>query len=118
MDGWLNLYKPKGVSSAKAVAVVKSYFKNSRIGHTGTLDLEAEGVLPIAIGQATKLVSILIDSLKSIYLLSNSVLKLIPVTQLGKLLKKRILYPQKNNVWAYAINLSVKSNRYLQYIRL
>lgn len=64
MDGWLNLYKPKGVSSAKAVAVVKSYFKNSRIGHTGTLDLEAEGVLPIAIGQATKLVSILIDSLK------------------------------------------------------
>ena len=64
MDGWLNLYKPKGVSSAKAVAVVKSYFRNPRIGHTGTLDLEAEGVLPIAIGQATKLVSILIDSLK------------------------------------------------------
>jgi tRNA pseudouridine55 synthase len=64
VDGWLNLYKPKGVSSAKAVAVVKSYFRNPRIGHTGTLDLEAEGVLPIAIGQATKLVSILIDSLK------------------------------------------------------
>lgn len=64
MDGWLNLYKPKGVSSAKAVAIVKNYFRNSRIGHTGTLDLEAEGVLPIAIGQATKLVNILIDSLK------------------------------------------------------
>ena len=58
MDGWLNLYKQRGISSAKAVAVVKSYFKKSRIGHTGTLDLEAEGVLPIAIGQATKLVSI------------------------------------------------------------
>lgn len=64
MDGWLNLYKPRGISSAKAVAIVKNYFKNSRIGHTGTLDLEAEGVLPIAIGQATKLVNILIDSLK------------------------------------------------------
>lgn len=64
MDGWLNLYKPRGISSAKAVAVVKSYFKKSRIGHTGTLDLEAEGVLPIAIGQATKLVSILINSSK------------------------------------------------------
>ena len=64
MDGWLNLYKPRGISSAKAVAVVKSCFKKSRIGHTGTLDLEAEGVLPIAIGQATKLVSILINSSK------------------------------------------------------
>ena len=64
MDGWLNLYKPRGISSAKAVAVVKSYFKKSRIGHTGTLDLEAEGALPIAIGQATKLVSILINSSK------------------------------------------------------
>ena len=64
MNGWLNLYKPRGISSAKAVAVVKSYFKKSRIGHTGTLDLEAEGVLPIAIGQATKLVSILINSSK------------------------------------------------------
>ena len=64
MDGWLNLYKPRGISSAKAVTIVKNYFRNSRIGHTGTLDLEAEGVLPIAIGQATKLVNILIDSLK------------------------------------------------------
>jgi len=64
VDGWLNLYKPRGISSAKAVAIVKNYFRNSRIGHTGTLDLEAEGVLPIAIGQATKLVNILIDSLK------------------------------------------------------
>ena len=64
MDGWLNLYKPRGISSAKAVAIVKNYFRNSRIGHNGTLDLEAEGVLPIANGQATKLVNILIDSLK------------------------------------------------------
>ena len=64
VNGWLNLYKPKGISSAKAVGLVKSYFKNCKIGHTGTLDLEAEGVLPIAIGQATKLVSILMDSKK------------------------------------------------------
>ncbi|MFK7968272.1 MAG: tRNA pseudouridine(55) synthase TruB [Rickettsiaceae bacterium] len=64
MNGWLNLYKPKGISSAKAVGLVKSYFKKSKIGHTGTLDLEAEGVLPIAIGQATKLVSILMNSQK------------------------------------------------------
>ena len=64
MDGWLNLYKPTGISSARAVGLVKSYFKKCKIGHTGTLDLEAQGVLPIAIGQATKLVSILMDSEK------------------------------------------------------
>jgi tRNA pseudouridine55 synthase len=64
MNGWLNLYKPSGISSAKAVAIAKKHFKGSKIGHTGTLDLEAEGVLPLAIGQATKLVSILMDSKK------------------------------------------------------
>ena len=64
MNGWLNLYKPRGISSARAVALAKKYFKGDKIGHTGTLDLEAEGVLPLAIGQATKLVSILMDSKK------------------------------------------------------
>ncbi len=64
MHGWLNIYKPRGISSAKAVAIVKKQFKNVKVGHTGTLDLEAEGVLPLALGEATKLVSILIDAKK------------------------------------------------------
>lgn len=64
MNGWLNIYKPRGFSSAKIVAMVRRVFKGDKVGHTGTLDLEAEGVLPIAIGQATKLVSILIDAKK------------------------------------------------------
>jgi tRNA pseudouridine55 synthase len=64
VDGWLNLYKPKGISSARAVALIKKVFKDKKIGHSGTLDLEAEGVLPIAIGQATKLVSVLINTPK------------------------------------------------------
>ncbi|PCJ29534.1 MAG: tRNA pseudouridine(55) synthase TruB [Rickettsiales bacterium] len=63
-SGWLNIYKPRGISSAKAVSLIKRAFRGSKIGHTGTLDLEAEGVLPIAIGEATKLVSILIDAKK------------------------------------------------------
>lgn len=65
MNSWLNIYKPRGISSAKAVALVKCLFRGDKIGHTGTLDLEAEGVLPIAIGQATKLTSILIDASKT-----------------------------------------------------
>ncbi len=64
MNCWLNIYKPRNISSAKAVALVKRVFKGSKVGHTGTLDVEAEGVLPIALGEATKLVSILIDAKK------------------------------------------------------
>lgn len=64
MNCWLNIYKPRDISSAKAVALVKRIFKGTKVGHTGTLDVEAEGVLPIALGEATKLVSILIDAKK------------------------------------------------------
>jgi tRNA pseudouridine55 synthase len=64
MNGWINIYKPRGISSARSVSMVKRAFKGDKVGHTGTLDLEAEGVLPIAIGEATKLVSILIDAKK------------------------------------------------------
>ena len=64
MNCWLNIYKPRNISSAKAVALVKRIFKGTKVGHTGTLDVEAEGVLPIALGEATKLVNILIDAKK------------------------------------------------------
>ncbi len=64
MDGWINIYKPRGISSAKSVSIVKNVFKKYKVGHTGTLDLEAEGVLPMAIGEATKLVNILVDAKK------------------------------------------------------
>lgn len=64
-NGWLNLYKPKGISSAKAVAIIKKKLpRNTKIGHAGTLDLEAEGILPIAIGKATKLIKFMQDAKK------------------------------------------------------
>jgi tRNA pseudouridine55 synthase len=65
MDGWLNIYKPKGISSARAVAIVKRILGYPKTGHTGTLDVEAEGVLPLAIGEATKLVKFLMDAKKT-----------------------------------------------------
>lgn len=65
MNGWLNIYKPRGISSAKAVAIIKRKLpKGTRIGHAGTLDLEAEGILPIAIGKATKLIKFMQDARK------------------------------------------------------
>jgi tRNA pseudouridine55 synthase len=65
INGWLNIYKPRGISSAHVVGVIKRAFRGRKIGHAGTLDLEAEGVLPIAIGEATKLISILMDARKT-----------------------------------------------------
>ena len=65
-NGWINIYKPKGISSAHVVAKVKRLLpKNIKVGHAGTLDLEAEGILPVAFGQATKLISILMDAKKT-----------------------------------------------------
>jgi len=54
MDGFLVLDKPEGISSAKAVAEVKRALKCKKIGHGGTLDPLASGILPLAIGEATK----------------------------------------------------------------
>ncbi len=57
IQGWINLYKPKNISSFKAINKIKKKFSINKIGHAGTLDPLAEGILPIAIGSATKLIS-------------------------------------------------------------
>ena len=55
-QGWINLYKPKNITSFKAINSIKKKFSINKIGHAGTLDPMAEGVLPVAIGKATKLI--------------------------------------------------------------
>ncbi|GAA5252500.1 tRNA pseudouridine(55) synthase TruB [Candidatus Rickettsia kedanie] len=63
---WLNIYKPRGISSAKLVSMVKKILgKKVKVGHAGTLDVEAEGILPLAVGEATKLIQLLIDARKT-----------------------------------------------------
>lgn len=64
MNCWLNIYKPKNISSAKVVSYIRRAFKGHKVGHAGTLDLEAEGILPIAVGEATKLIGILMYAKK------------------------------------------------------
>ena len=117
MDGWLNLYKPRGISSAKAVAIVKNYFRNSRIGHTGTLDLEAEGVLPIAIGQATKLVNILIDSLKEYVFTIQFGTQTDTGDLAGKILKKTDIIPTERECLDVCHKFIGKIKQYLRYIQ-
>ena len=54
INGWLNINKPYGFSSAKVVAIIKRILKAKKVGHGGTLDPLAVGVLPICINKATK----------------------------------------------------------------
>ena len=59
MFGFLNIYKPKGMTSHDVVAVLRKITKIKQIGHTGTLDPMAEGVLPVAISKASRLIEYL-----------------------------------------------------------
>lgn len=61
MFGFLNVYKPDGMTSHDVVSVLRKITKIKQIGHTGTLDPFAQGVLPICIGKATRLIEYLDD---------------------------------------------------------
>ena len=65
MDGILNINKPAGKTSYTVVAMVKRLTGEKRVGHAGTLDPMAKGVLPICLGQATRLVEYLMDTTKT-----------------------------------------------------
>lgn len=65
VHGWLVLDKPLEMTSTTAVAVIKRLFDAQKAGHAGTLDPLATGILPIALGEATKTVSFAVDGEKS-----------------------------------------------------
>lgn len=65
MNGVLNIYKEAGFTSHDVVAKLRGILKQKKIGHTGTLDPDAEGVLPVCLGNATKLCGLLSDKEKT-----------------------------------------------------
>ncbi len=65
IDGIINIYKEKGYTSHDVVAIMRGILKIKKIGHTGTLDPDAIGVLPVCIGRATKLVDLITDKDKT-----------------------------------------------------
>lgn len=65
IHGVLNVYKEKGYTSHDVVAKLRGITKQKKIGHTGTLDPDAEGVLPVCFGRATKLCDLLTDKDKT-----------------------------------------------------
>ena len=61
INGIVNVYKEKGFTSFDVVAKMRGIFHQKKIGHTGTLDPDAEGVLPVCLGKATKVCDLLTD---------------------------------------------------------
>ena len=65
VDGWVNLDKPLGMTSTQAVGKIRRLLNGQKVGHAGTLDPLASGVLPIALGEATKTIPYMQDALKA-----------------------------------------------------
>ena len=65
MDGFINVLKPTGLSSHDVVDIVRRIFKQKRVGHAGTLDPAAAGILPVALGRAARLVEYMENADKS-----------------------------------------------------
>ena len=65
VHGWIALDKPEGLGSTDAVSRVRRLFNAQKAGHAGTLDPLADGLLPIALGEATKTVPFLMDAAKA-----------------------------------------------------
>jgi tRNA pseudouridine55 synthase len=65
MNGIINIYKEAGYTSHDVVAKMRGILKQKKIGHTGTLDPDATGVLPVCLGKATKLCDMLTDENKT-----------------------------------------------------
>ena len=61
INGIINVYKEKGFTSFDVVAKMRGIFHQKKIGHTGTLDPDAEGVLPVCLGKATRVCDLLTD---------------------------------------------------------
>ena len=103
IHGVINIYKERGFTSHDVVGKLRGILRQKKIGHTGTLDPDAEGVLPVCLGKATKLCDLLTDKEKTyraVLLLgkttdtqdvSGTVLSEVPVTAEEEKVREAIL---------------------------
>ena len=87
IHGIINVYKEKGFTSHDVVAKLRGIVGQKKIGHTGTLDPDAEGVLPVCLGRATKLCDLLTDKVYETVLLLGTVTDTQDVS--GEILERR-----------------------------
>ena len=74
-SGVINIYKEAGYTSHDVVAKLRGILKQKKIGHTGTLDPQAQGVLPVCLGKGTKLCDLLADHDKDTQDMEGTILK-------------------------------------------
>ena len=98
INGWINLFKPKGYTSAYCLNVIKKKFKLKKIGHIGTLDPMAEGVLPLAINEATKTINYLNKEKKTYLFEVNWGVKTDTLDTEGKITEKSDAIPEIKNI--------------------
>lgn len=98
IQGWINLYKPKRISSFLAIDKIKKKFNVKKIGHAGTLDPSAEGILPVAINKTTKLISYVTSDLKKYFFRVKWGEQTSTDDSDGEILKKSEVIPSKKQI--------------------
>lgn len=98
MNGFLNLYKPEGISSAKVLNAVKHAVRGVSVGHMGTLDPLASGVLPVAIGKSTRLFGYLLDKEKEYIATVAFGYETDTLDLEGKIVKSSVVIPEQEEV--------------------
>ena len=88
INGWLNVFKEQGYTSSHIVRTLKKRFNIKKIGHYGTLDPEASGVLPLALGEATKTIQFITCNQKSYSFFINWGKETDTCDEVGKVLNK------------------------------
>lgn len=100
MLGFINVYKPEGVTSNFVVQKIKRKFKINKIGHMGTLDPIACGVLPIAIGKATRLFDYALDKIKTYEVIYDFGFTTDTLDTTGNITKQNDFVPNLNEIKA------------------
>ena len=98
INGWLIIDKPAGLTSNKVIQKIKSHIKPKKIGHAGTLDPDATGVLPVALGEATKVIPYLMSQSKTYVSTIKFGLKTDTDDISGNILKKSNYRPTKTEI--------------------
>ena len=97
-NGWLLVKKPTGITSADVVRVLKRKMNPTKIGHSGTLDPDATGLIPVALGEATKAIPYLLKSKKKYEATFLYGVKTDTDDASGNTLKASFYVPRKNEI--------------------
>ncbi len=93
MDGFVNILKPTGMTSHDVVAQIRRMVPKTKVGHTGTLDPNAAGVLPICIGRATKFSDYLLKRKKRYYAQIRFGKQTDTLDSYGKIVEEKNIFP-------------------------